>query len=163
MMNPNVQLAEATKIVVGLAPVTPSTSVGRVVNLKQYSKCTVIISLLNGTTVTGSAITLNQCTNVGNGSGKALAFTTAKRNIDAAAGDTLTDFAVASNTFTTDTTNSKQLLYVIEVTEDMLDINNGFRCFNVALATAVNTVASVMYILWPAEYGKANPPSAIIN
>src|SRR5262245_13771326 len=163
MMNPNVLLSEQSKLVVGLQPVTPSSATPRVISFKLYSRCTVIILVGNGTTVTGSAITLNQAVNVSNGSGKALAFTTARRNIDAGAGDALSDFAVSSNTFTTDTTNSKNLMYVIEVTEDMLDVANNFDCFNVGVGNAANTTVSVLYVLWPAEYGKSTPPSAIVN
>ena len=44
-------------------------------------------------------------------------------NTDAASGDTLTETAVSSNTFVTNTTNSRQLLYVIEIWAEDLDVN----------------------------------------
>lgn len=164
MINSNVQLAEQTKIVTGLTPTSAPSGVSpRMISMKQYSRVSIIITVGNGTTVGGSAITLNQATTVTNTSGKALAFTTAKRNLDCAAGDALADFTVASNTFTTDTTNSKQLMYVIDVNEDQLDLANNFDCLNVAVGNATNTVVSVVYVLYPAEYGKATPPTAVTN
>lgn len=164
-MNPNALLAEITKLVTGLAPITPSSSTPDYVSLKGYSKLTAIILVDNGSTVTGSAITLKQATDVGNSQSdeKALAFTTMKANIDTGASDTLVDTTVSSNTFTTDTTNAKNLMYVVEVKDTDLDIDNGFDCVRVGTGDAANTVLSVLYVLWPAKYGKATPPAAITD
>lgn len=160
-------LTEQAKLVTGLAPITPSSSTPDYVSLKGYNRCTVVILAANGTTVTGSAITLKQATDVTNSLSdeKALAFSTMLANTDTAASDALTATAVTSNTFTTGTTNSKNLLYVIEVQETDLDINNGFDCIRAGTANAANTTLSVLYVLWPAKYGKATSPapSAIID
>lgn len=162
-INANAMLHEQAKVVYGLGPQAPSTSTTDFVSLKGYERCSCLITLLNSTTVTGSAVTLNQSTDVANSGGKALAFSTVYRNIDCAATDTLVETAVTSNTFTTDTTNSKQLMYVIDVTPNMLDVAGGFDCFAVKLATAANTVASVVFVLYPARYAKSNPTSAILD
>lgn len=160
-MNLNALLSEQAKIVTGLAPITPSTSTPDYVSLKNYERCTVIIIADNGNTVTGSAITLKQATSVGAGSEKALAFSTAYRNIDTGASDALAAFTVTSDTFTTDTTNAKNLLYVIEVEAADLDVEGGFDCIRAGTGDAANTVLSVIYVLWGPKFSKL--PSAIVD
>lgn len=163
MMRTTALLSEQAKIVQGLAPITPSTSTPDYVCMKNYSKFTAIISVNNGATVTGSAITLKQAQAVANTGEKALAFTKMYANVDVANTDALTETAVVSNTFTTATTNSLQTMYVIEVDGSELDTANGFDCIRVGTGNGVNAVTSVVYILWPAKYGKAVPPSAIVD
>ena len=162
-INANAMLHEQAKIVYGLGPQTPSTSTSDFVSLKGYERCSCIITVLNGTTVTGSAVTLNQATDVANSGGKALAFSTQYANTDCAASDTLVETAVTSNTFTTSTTNSKQLMHVIDIKPTDLDVAGGFDCLAVKMATGVNMVASVVFVLYPARYAKATPASAIID
>lgn len=128
------------------------------VSLKGYRKVRVTIDILNGSTVTGSTITLKQATAVAGTSEKALGFTRMLANIDYAAGQVMTETAVTSNTFTTDTTNSKLLRYVIDVDSDSLDTAGGFDCFRVDCTGAANTLAScVTYDLYGARYSGASP------
>lgn len=163
MISANALLIEQTKPVSLFGPAGASTSTSDFISLKGYERCCVIISSLNGSTVTGSAVTLNQATDVANSGGKALAFATQYANIDTGATDTLVETAVVSSTFTTNATNSKSLMNVIEIKATDLDVNNGFDCFAVKLATSVNTTHTITAILYPARYGKATPPSAIID
>lgn len=162
MYNLNAKFVEQFKVVQGLAPITPSSSVPDYVCLKGYNKLIVVISVDNGATVTGSAITLKQATAVANTGEKALAFTSAYSNIDVGAADALAEFAVTSNTFTTDTTDNKNLQYVIEVDPADLDVAGGFDCVRVGTGNAVNAVTSVLYLL-PAKYPKTTPLSAILD
>lgn len=165
MIPSNALLVESSKIVTGLAPITPSSSTPDYVSLKGYRKLTAIIVVDNGATVTGSAITLKQATDVGNSASdeKALAFTKVWANTDTGASDTLVETAVSNNTFTTATTDNKNLLYVIEVDENDLDVAGGFDCVRVGTANATNTVLSVVYILHGAKFQKATPPAAITD
>lgn len=163
MVDPNGLMVEQVKFVQGLAPATPSTSVPDYVCMKQYHKLTIVIDIKNGATVTGTAITLKQAQAVANTGEKALAFDKMWANLNTAASDTLVETAVSSNTFTSLTTNSLGLQYVIEVDPATLDVANGFDCVRLGTGDAVNAVTSVVYILWPAKYGKATPPSAIID
>ena len=55
---------------------------------------------------------------------------------------------VSSNTFTTDTTNSKRLRYVMDVKADDLDLANGFDCVRLGSTGMANAVGSVSYILY---------------
>jgi len=166
MMTENAQFVEQAKIAWTLASVTPSSSKPKYVSLKDYERVTAVIKAVNATTVTGSAITLLQATDINNANSdeKAVAFTSAYRTLDVATnGDALTAFTVSSNTFTTDATNSKNNIYVIEITPDMLDIANGFDCVRVGAGNATATSIDVEMILWPAKYGKTSPPTAEAN
>ncbi len=164
MMNANALLVEQIKFVNGFGPAAPSTSVGDYVSLKGYEKCTIYIQGLNGTTVTGSAVTIKQASAVANTGEKALAFDYVWANLDTAATDTLVKTAVTSNTFTTLTTNSKPFQYVMEVKGSSLDTANSFDCIRVGVADAANTSIAVVYMLWPCKYGGATPaPSAILD
>lgn len=166
MMNPNASLTEETKIVTIFSAAVPSTSRSDILSMKNYNKCTIIMTGVKTTGVTGSAITLTQSTDVSNTNGKALAFTQAYRSLNCGTSgnnDTLTAFAVASNTFTTDTTASVTDMYVIEINDTDLDTANNFDCVTLVMATAVNETISATAILWPAKYGKQPPPSAIID
>jgi hypothetical protein len=132
------------------------------VSLKNFRKCQVIIGIADGTTITGATITLKQATAVAGTSEKALAFTRMLANVDHAAARTMVETAVTSSTFTTQTTNSKDSFYVIDVDAEMLDIAGGFDCFRVDCtghaATAMRG-SFVLYNLWGARYS-VSPLSA---
>ncbi len=159
----NANLVEQAKIVTGLAPILPSSSTPDYVSLKGYERMTAIILVDNATTVTGSAITVKQATTVAAAGEKAVAFTEMFGNIDTGASDALVSTAVTSDTFTTDGTNAKNLMYVIEITHDMLDVDNNFDCVRIGTANATAAIVSVCYILWPAKDGKSTPLTAIVD
>lgn len=145
----NLPLIEQGKFVIGLDPVVPSSSTPDYVSLKNANRVTVLVLVKNATTVTGSAITLKQATAVAGTGEKALAFDTVYVNTDtsAASGDVLTKTTVTSNTFTTDATNSKNLLYQIEVKASDLDIANGFDCIRAGTGDATAATVTVLYFL----------------
>ena len=151
-LNLNALLSEQVKFVTGLDSAVPSSSTPDYVSLKNFERFTAIILVKNATTVTGSAITLKQATAVAGTGEKALSFTTAYRNIDTAAGDVLSSFTVSSDTFTTDSTNSKNLMYVIEVDPASLDVANGFDCIRVGTGNATAATVTVLYALWGAKF-----------
>jgi hypothetical protein len=133
------------------------------VSLKGYNRLTIVIAVDNATTVTGGAITLKQATTVAGGSEKALAFSKMYADIDTATGDSLTETAVTSNTFTTDTTDNKNLLYVIEVKAEDLDVTNSFDCVRVDSLLMANAVGFVGYILHGARYASPLAVAAITD
>lgn len=161
------RLIDVLKPVMGCAPaaLTGAAGDGDYVSMKNYSKLTVLISVLNGSTVTGGAVTLKQASAVAGTGEKALSFSKMYSNVDCAAADALTETAVVSDTFTTDTTNSKQLMYAIEVDADDLDQANGFDCVRVDVASMANAVAAVTYLLWGSRYSKpaGGMPAAITD
>jgi hypothetical protein len=130
------------------------------VSLKNYRKCRVTIDIADGTAVTGSAVTLKQATAVAGTGEKALAFTRMLANIDTGASQTMVETAVVSNTFTTDTTASKNKRYVIDVDADSLDSANGFDCFRVdgtGHAATASRGFTVSFDLYGAKYSGASP------
>ena len=163
-MSANALFIENVKVVTGLAPILPSSSTPDYVSLKGHHKFTAIIVVDNAATVTGSAITLKQATDVAATAEKALAFATMHANIDTAASDTLVLTTVTSDTFTTTTVDNKNAIYVVEVEASDLDINGGFDCVRVGTGNATAAVLSVTYILWPAKYGAgAASPTALTD
>lgn len=161
----NASLPEQCKFVVGCPPAALATTAGDgdFVSLKNYRRLTIVILVDNGSTVTGGAVTLIQATEVAGSTTAALAMTRMWANTDVGATDTLVKTTVTSNTFTTSTTDNKNLMYVIEVLAEDLDIANGYDCVRVDVASMANAVGSVLYILDGARYGKATPPAAITD
>lgn len=159
MLTTNARLDEQAFFIQAASNAALTTTVGDCVyaSLKNYRKATIVIDVLNATTVTGGTVTLKQATAVAGTSEKALAFTRMLANIDVAAGQAMTETAVSSNTFTTDTTNSKRLRYIIEIDADTLDADNGFDCFRVDVTGMANALGTVGYILWGARYSGASP------
>jgi len=162
-MTNNDLLVQTAKIVTGLDSIVPSSSTPDYVSLKNYGKLTAVILVKNATTVTGSAITLKQATAVAGTSEKALSFSTVWANTDTGATDTLVKTTVSSDTFTTDATNSKNLMYVIEVDAADLDVANGFDCVRVGTGNATAATVTVLYLLRSPRYAQATLPSAIVD
>lgn len=138
--------------VVGLSPITPSSSTPDYVSMKGYTRLTAIIIFNNATTVTGSAITLKQATAVAGTSEKALSFSKQWANSDISASDALTETDVTSDTFTLDDTDNKDGIHVIEIKDTDLDMDNDFDCVRVGTANATAQVVAVLYILHGAKY-----------
>jgi len=158
----NARLDEQAFFVQAAADLLLTTAIGdtKYVSLKNYRKVCIIIDIANGTSVTGAIITLKQAQAVAGTGEKALAFTRMLANIDTGASATMVETAVASNTFTTDTTNSKKLRYILDVDSDSLDVANGFDCLRVdatAHAATSSLGANVSYILYGARYSGASP------
>lgn len=158
----NARADEQVKTIVAAAGLLLTSTLGDTtyVCLKGYSKLQIIISIADGTTVTGSTITLKQATAVAGTGEKALAFTRMLANVDYASSKTMVETAVTSNTFTTQTTNSLDSVYIIEVDAASLDVDNGFDCVRVDgtghAATASRGVC-VIYNLYGARYAGISP------
>lgn len=133
---------------------------GKWVSLKGYARAEVDIFIADGTTITACDVTLLQATNVAASGEKELAFSTVKKAVDLGASQTLSSVAVTSNTFKTQTTNSKDSRYVIDVTPEMLDIAGGFDCFRFDGANHAATTSRgcvVTYRLFGPRYSGTNP------
>ena len=131
--NLNARLDEQVTPIVAAAGLLLTSTLGDTtyVSLKNYKRCQIIITIADGTTVTGSTITLKQATAVAGTNEKALGFTRMLANTDYAASKTMVETAVTSNTFTTQTVNSKDSVYIIDVLASDLDVANGFDCLRV--------------------------------
>ena len=151
------------KVVLGLKSIVPSTSTPDYVSMKAHQKLTVIIVSTNATTVTDSAITLKQATDVAGTSEKALAFSKRWTCADCAAADTLVETAVNSNTFTTQAVNSKISIDIIEIDAEKLDADNGFDCVRVGTGDATAATLTVIYLLHGPRYAPTLDRSTITD
>ncbi|MDZ7595869.1 MAG: hypothetical protein U0932_14570 [Thiobacillus sp.] len=160
----NLNLTDIAKIVQG-SPIIGALATTNgdcdYVSMKNFDRCTIILTVDNAATVTGAAITLKQATDVAGTGEKALPFAAMLANVDTGAGDALTETAVTSDTFTTATTDNKNLMYVIEVKAEDLDVAGGFDCLRVDALLMANAVGSVLYIMHGAR--NCPPGSAIVD
>lgn len=156
------RLVDKSKFVMACPPAALATTAGDgdYISLKNFDHLTIVILVDNATTVTGGAVTLKQASAVAGGDEKALSFSKMWANVDTGASDTLVETAVVSDTFTTDTTNAKNLMYVIEVEATDLDTANGFNCVRIDVASMANAVGSVLYIAHAPSYNPAIAVSA---
>lgn len=163
-MNSNARLDEQVTPIVAAMGLLLTSTLGDTtyVSLKGYRRVQIVIIIADGTTVTGSTITLKQATSIAAGGEKPLAFTRMLANVDYAASKTMVETAVTSSTFTTQTTDSKNSVYVIDVDADSLDAANGFDCIRVdgtGHAATASRGCVVLYNLYGARYtnGGINP------
>lgn len=167
-INLNGRLDEQVTPVVAAAGLLLTSTLGdtKYVSMKGHRRCMILISIADGTTVTGSTITLKQATAVAGTGEKALAFTRMLSNVDYTTSKALTETAVTSNTFTTQTTNSLDSFYVIDIGSEDLDLANGFDCFRVDgtghAATASRGVV-VLYLLYGKRYSGTTPTEALAD
>lgn len=161
-VNLNARLDERVKTIVAAAGLLLTSTLGDTayVSMKGYAKLQIIIVIADGTTVTGSTITLKQAKTVAGGSEKALAFTRMLANVDYAASKTMVETVVTANTFTSQTANSLDSVYIIEVDAASLDGDNGFDCVRVDAtghAATASRGCAVIYNLFGARYVGASP------
>ena len=153
---PGATIADHEDHVLAYGPATPSAASPKYINLKNVQTVEVIVSGLNGSTVTGSAITLQQAQDASGTNAKALGFAVHYKNEDATnANSMITKVNTSSNTFTTVTTNTKGFVYRIPVNPQTLDTENGFYFLQAAAANAVNTTLSISYRVFQKYSGNA--------
>ena len=153
MATSGVKHVDKIVFVEAFAPAVPSSATPTCVSLKYFDHITFLIKYKNATTVTGTAVTINQGTS---GAGtttlagtKALAFTKMYAAVNAADTHNMTETAVVSSTFTTDSTNSQSGLYIVEISAIDLDVANKFNTIQIGLGNATAATIQVWYILGP--------------
>jgi hypothetical protein len=125
----------------------PSSAVPTYVSMKGYDHVGILISFKNATTVTGSAITLNQATAVSGAGAKSLAFTVAWSVVDDSTTVLPVRLAVSASTFTTDATNSKNGWYFIDVDAWTLDTANLYTSIQVGIGNATAATIGAWYLM----------------
>lgn len=156
----NARLDEQVTPVVAAVGLLLTSTLGdtKYVSMKNYRRLQIVIIIGDGTTVTGSTITLKQATAVAGTNEKALAFTRILKNVDLGASQTLVETAVTANTFDTQAVNSKDSIYIIDVDADSLDVAGGFDCVRVdgtGHAATSGRGSVVLYNLYGARYSGA--------
>jgi hypothetical protein len=145
---PGATLADYEDHVVAFGPSTVAGAAPKYLNMANVDVVEVVVQGLNGSTVTGSAITLTQAKSQAGANAKALSFSVHYKNEDATnttAGSALAKVATTNSTFTTVTTNTANYVYRIPVKGAALDVANGFSFLGVAAANATNTTLSITY------------------
>jgi hypothetical protein len=143
------QLSQNVHSIVGLTPgaISGAVTVDSIC-LKNYQHVTILIAVTKGAGTETAAVALTQDTSVTpTGSVKALSFNWMWKTADITTTDVPVKTAVTSNTFNLGGVANKNSLYQIEIDTDQLDVDSGFDCLTVTLATLVTGTASVLYIL----------------
>lgn len=157
-------LVELMGIETAVAPkdIISAAQTGDWVSLKHYSHCTII--LIQGAWTSGTpAVTLLQAPDVTGGGSKALEFTRRWSKVGLSIGSQFIMTAVAANTF--NLPNVANTINVLEVNGDDLDVDGGFDCLSVSVASpgAVADLLTVLYILSGARYAQSNMPDAKVD
>jgi hypothetical protein len=153
-MASGLRIVDQELLVVGFFPAVPSGATPAWISLKGYHAAQIVVEFANTTTVTGSAITVNQATSVSGAGSKALAFTTMFAVADWTVSVLPVQTPVVANTFTTSAVNAKQGWYFIEVRSSDLDIANGFNAIQVGIGNAVASTIGAAYRLKPRYSGE---------
>lgn len=149
--------------VVASYPQAATSIAGDYVSLKNYAGVTIIIMLDVTSGTDDGAVTLTQATAVDGVTNKALGFDYMWRNLDTETADALTKTAVVSDTFNAGGV-TKSCLYVIEVKAEDLDVDNGYDCLRVNLATVTNGNSAILYLLHTPRYiSEDGGKSAIVD
>ena len=156
---PNNLMVENNKSVFGAVPKSYSSAAmtAQYVSMKNYGHLTIIIT--TGAWAAGTAaVTLAQATAIAGTGTKALAMAYYWLG-------TLTDDALVKTAVTSDTFNlsAASKLVVIEVDAEDLDVDNGFDCVTLEVASpgANADFYNVVYVLSQPRYSQPTPPTAL--
>lgn len=127
------------------------------VSMRGYARATIIINIENGTAVSPAVISVKQGRLLNGKGQKPIAFDRMRVNLDAAASQTLVETEVIGNAFTTDATDGKRSMYVIDIDHDALDTVEGCHLLRVEATGMANAIGSVTYLLWGSRSSGANP------
>lgn len=164
-------LAEGAQIVPAVMPVDLNSGAnpGDWVSLKNFGRCTIVVLADNGTGANDLTLTVEQAINVAGDNNKALNFeriaVKQATALNAVAQWTEIEQS-AANTYTEGTNGEDELLYAIDITPEMLDMDNDFDCVQVSLnQVGAAKVGTAFYILTNPRYagGAADLPGAIAN
>jgi len=153
-----------THPVVASFPQAATSIAGDYISLKNYAGVTIYILLDVTSGTDDGAVTITQATEVAGSTTKAFTnWDFMWANLDTESADALTKTAVTSGTFDAGGV-TKSCLYVIEVKAEDLDVDNGYDCLRVNLATVTNGISAVLYVLHTPRYiDEDGAKSAIID
>lgn len=161
-------LFEVIDIVPMLEPINlGSARSSDVISLKNHGNGLIVFYKAAGSASEDPTVTVLQATSVAPSNAKALNFTKlyTKQGTLSSVGTWTTVTQAAANTYTNATASENQALWVIPITADMLDVDNGFDCIQVTIADAgsVNQLGAVFWIAGELRYQKEAGVSAIAN
>lgn len=161
-------LHESIRIVTGRAG-TVTAAASDYVSLKNHSGITIVVIGANDATAVATTCTIQQATTVAGGSVKLIDGTQLGVNgvqqVDTATSDALSALTISSiGAWTTDDTDSKNFIYIVDISVEALDVAGGFDVVRLLQASG-DAVQSVLYLLWNTRYTAvaADQPSSIID
>lgn len=173
MENLNLEGGEFLQIVPAIIPVDLQTgaNAGDWVSFRNYARCTVVVFTAVGTAGDDITVTVNQATLVdGTGTKVATIIDRVYRKQGATAltavGAWTLDEQTIASTWTNATNAENELLLAFDVLPEMLDMDNGFDCFNISIADVGNNaqLGCALYLMRGARGGSGILlPSAIID
>lgn len=162
----NFHLLEVASVVNLFGASAPSAATCQRFSLKQFERAAILICQNKGAG-NGAAISMNQCTAVDGTGGKTLPFTKAWRSLangtQAAPVNNWAEFTVASDTFTTDTTNGARDMYLLDVKRDDLDFDNEYDVVELEIGNAASNVIQAIALLYGPRYGGFPVDNGITN
>lgn len=169
MLNPNADLAEQVQIVSGFLPVDMSAAAntGDFVSLKNYERISIVVFKNAGTAGDDPTITIQEATAVDGSGAQNLAVIDKVYVKQDTALTGVGQFSVvtqtAAATYTDATSAEDAAIWVIDVKAE--DLSDGFDCINASIADVGTNaqIGCILYLLWPARYGKQALPSAIVD
>lgn len=169
MLNPNADLLEQVQIVSGFLPVDmqAAANTGDWVSMKDYERCTIVFFKAAGTAGDDPTLTLQEATAVaGTGNQDLAAIDSVYVKQDTAltgVGQFTKVTQAAAATYTDATSAEDAAIWVIDVKAE--DMSEGFDCINASVGDVGGNaqLGCLLYLLWPARYGKADLNSAIVD
>ena len=167
-MNPNVDFAQQIQIVSGFVPVNLATGAnsGDWVSLKNYERVTILFFKGAGTAGDDPVLTLREAKAVAGTDAQDLAVIDkvyVKQGTLTAVGPFTKVTQAAAATYTDATSAEVQAIWAFDVLAE--ELSDGFDCIqaNVADVGTNAQEGALLYLLWPARYGKEALPSAIVD
>lgn len=161
-------LFEVIDIVPMLEPIgLGSARSSDVISLKNCGNGLLVFYKAAGSASEDPTITVLQATSVTPSNAKALNFTTlyTKQGTLSSVGTWTTVTQAAANTYTNTTAAENGALWVVPITADMLDVDNGFDCIQVTIADAgsTNQLGALLWIAGELRYQKTAGVTALAN
>ena len=164
-------ILERFQIVEGFPAVNLATAAnnGDWVSLKHAKRAAIVFTSGLGTAGEDPTLTVLQATDVSGTSSKALNIPTASAfkkqaatSLAAVSAWTAAGANVSTNTFTNDTSAEESALWVVEITPDELDADNGFDCIRATVAD-VGASAQSGYLFYLLELKEQRAPANAVS
>lgn len=164
----NLHILEKLDLFDGIVPINlGSARSSDVISFKNFGRMAIVFYKAAGSASEDPTLTVLQATSITPSNAKALNFTevwTKQGTLSSVATWTKTTQA-AGNTYTNATASENQAIWVIDISADMLDVDNGYDCIQVTIADAgsVNQLGTLLFVGHEPRYSLPGGLSAIAN
>jgi hypothetical protein len=164
----NMHLLEKVDFFAGIDPINiGSARSSDVITFKNFGRIALVFYKAAGSASEDPTVTVLQATSITPSNAKALNFTEVytKQGTLTSVGTWTKTTQASGNTYTNTTASENGAIWVIDISADMLDVDNGFDCIQVTIADAgsVNQIAALLFVGHEPRYGVSGGLSAIAN